>query len=152
MPRGRPRKNSLKIKESKKKVSKEVQDIFFNMDIKEEEEVVELVDDLPETEVDLIEDIDIKEVEVADELPLSAEIIGEPEQFTVTTVFTDSGEEVEATIGIRKNNPPVKTWADGPKVKFKNGEKIMPKNLAKINYSSYECAIVITPAKTLILI
>jgi hypothetical protein len=146
MPRGR-KKNSLKKKNSSKNVSKEVQDIFFNTDIKDEEEIVDTTtEETIESPEEILSTLDEdKEVEVPETVPIPDGSINDTEQFTVVASYSDDGEEVKTVQCIRKNQPPPEsTWAD-KKCKFKCGQKIMPRVIKKKDIPNYECAVVISP-------
>lgn len=159
MPRGRKKKlvdDKSPRKSSNKKdstISKEVQDIFFDSGIKDDEvePTVDATED-PDLELDLeavVAGVDIEEgaeePEIEKPESLSTTTEGEDvEQVIVISSFSDDGEERQSLQTIRKNPPPRESWAD-KQCKFKCGQRIMPKNLAKNKMSEYECAVVISP-------
>jgi hypothetical protein len=153
MPRGRKPKTfkQTKIKgKSAKSVSAEVQDVFFNTNIKDDEEVLETItEDIVEEIADL-EDVAAltgeipKEVEAPETVSISEGGVGDSETFMVVSSFSDEGDELQTIQSIRGNKPPEATWADKHS-KFVTGQKIMPSRLTKDEIKNFECARVISP-------
>lgn len=158
MPRGRKPKalKNTKVKgKEEDSVSAEVRDIFFNADIKDEEDVLEaiaddVVEEIAELEdpVALVGDPEVpKEVEAPETISISEGGVGDSETFMVVSSYSDDGDELQTIQSIRGNKPPEVTWADKHS-KFVTGQKIMPTRLTKEEIKNFECARVISPGSS----
>ena len=156
MPRGRKPKalkdSKIKVKPNKDTISSEVQDIFFNSGIKDEEDVPieELVEEVVDLENPLLDELEekeaVKEVEAPETVSLSSRGTEDSETFIAVTSFSDEGDEIQTLQSIRPNPPPQESWSDKHS-KFVTGQKIMPVRLTKDMYSTFECASVVSPAR-----
>ena len=144
MPRGRKKKL---LDTKKTKVSKEVIDIFFNDDIKEETEETEIPETVEETgeenEQINVDELVEKDSEVPENSPITEGIVENVEHVIMTTLFNDDGDEIQTVQHIRSNPPPKESWADKG-TRFKCGQQIIPKKLLKSSYPTYECSVVIS--------
>lgn len=155
MPKGK-KKSLIKHKDSKKAVtkpksnlSKEVMEIFFNTGDEEKEEVDAPLD-LPDDEVINIDDALVPPLDLSDqevEVPETVSIVNDAtedsEHLMVVSSFSDDGDAIQTIQSVRKNAPPVDTWADKD-TKFKCGQRIMPATISKNASKNYECAVIIS--------
>lgn len=154
MPK-RKKKNLIKHKDSKKSIvkpksniSKEVMEIFFNTKDEEKEEIeapLDILDDEINIDDALVPPPDLldQDVEVPETVSIVNDSTEDSEHLMVVSSFSDDGESIQTIQSIKKNTPPVDTWADKD-TKFKCGQRIMPSTLSKSACKNYECAVIIS--------